>query len=59
MDAANVEVLAIRKQAKEITGILAALRLAEREGVGQVVDASLMGTAAWTMAQRVAPQRWM
>jgi crotonobetainyl-CoA:carnitine CoA-transferase CaiB-like acyl-CoA transferase len=33
-----------------VTGILAALRLAEREGVGQVVDASLMGTAAWTMA---------
>jgi crotonobetainyl-CoA:carnitine CoA-transferase CaiB-like acyl-CoA transferase len=32
-----------------VTGILAALRLAEREGVGQVVDASLMGTAAWTM----------
>jgi crotonobetainyl-CoA:carnitine CoA-transferase CaiB-like acyl-CoA transferase len=31
-------------------GILAALRLAERTGEGQVVDASLLGTAVWTMA---------
>ena len=31
-------------------GILAALRLAERTGEGQAVDASLLGTAAWTMA---------
>jgi crotonobetainyl-CoA:carnitine CoA-transferase CaiB-like acyl-CoA transferase len=31
-------------------GILAALRLAERTGAGQAVDASLLGTAAWTMA---------
>jgi len=33
-----------------VCGVLAALRLGEREGVGQVVDSSLMGTAAWTMA---------
>ena len=31
-------------------GILAALRLAERTGEGQAVDASLLGTAVWTMA---------
>src|SRR3954469_2989743 len=31
-------------------GILAALRMAERTGEGRAVDASLMGTAAWTMA---------
>ncbi len=31
-------------------GIMAALRLAERTGEGQAVDASLLGTAAWTMA---------
>ncbi len=33
-----------------VAGILAALRLAERTGAGQVVDVSLLGTAAWTMA---------
>jgi crotonobetainyl-CoA:carnitine CoA-transferase CaiB-like acyl-CoA transferase len=31
-------------------GILAALRLAERTGEGQEVNASLLGTAVWTMA---------
>jgi crotonobetainyl-CoA:carnitine CoA-transferase CaiB-like acyl-CoA transferase len=31
-------------------GILAALRLAERTGEGQAVDASLLGTAVWTMS---------
>ena len=31
-------------------GILAALRLAERTGEGQAVDACLLGTAVWTMA---------
>jgi crotonobetainyl-CoA:carnitine CoA-transferase CaiB-like acyl-CoA transferase len=31
-------------------GILAALRLAEHTGEGRAVDASLLGTAAWTMA---------
>lgn len=30
--------------------ILAALRLVDQTGEGQVVDASLLGTAAWTMA---------
>lgn len=33
-----------------VAGILAALRLAERTGKGQVVDVSLLGTATWTMA---------
>jgi crotonobetainyl-CoA:carnitine CoA-transferase CaiB-like acyl-CoA transferase len=33
-----------------VAAILAALRLAEQTGQGQVVDVSLMGTAAWTMA---------
>jgi len=32
------------------TAILAALRLVERTGEGQVVDASLLATAAWTMS---------
>ena len=31
-------------------GILAALRLAEQTGEGQAIAASLLGTAAWTMA---------
>lgn len=31
-------------------GILATLRLVERTGKGRAVDASLLGTAAWTMA---------
>ena len=38
-----------------VAGILAALRLVERTGEGQVVDASLFGMAAWTMATDVAP----
>ena len=33
-----------------VASILATLRLAERTGEGQAVDASLLGTAAWTMA---------
>lgn len=33
-----------------VAGVLAALRLAERSGEGQVVDVSLLGMAAWTMA---------
>jgi len=33
-----------------VAGILAALRRAERTGEGQAVDASLFGTAVWTMA---------
>lgn len=32
------------------TAVLAALRLVERTGEGQVVDVSLLGTAAWTMS---------
>jgi len=32
------------------TAVLAALRLVERTGVGQVIDASLLATAAWTMS---------
>ena len=38
-----------------LAGILAALRLAERTGQGQAVDASLFGTAVWTMATDLAP----
>ena len=33
-----------------VAAILAALRLAERTGQGQVVDVSLLATATWTMA---------
>ncbi len=33
-----------------VTGILAALRLVDQTGEGQVVDVSLLATAAWTMA---------
>ncbi|MEO5725117.1 MAG: CoA transferase [Ilumatobacteraceae bacterium] len=33
-----------------VAAILAALRLVDRTGKGQVVDVSLLGTAAWTMA---------
>jgi crotonobetainyl-CoA:carnitine CoA-transferase CaiB-like acyl-CoA transferase len=33
-----------------LAAILAALRLVEKTGEGQVVDVSLLGTAAWTMA---------
>ena len=32
------------------TSVLAALRLVERTGEGQVIDASLLATAAWTMS---------
>ncbi len=32
-----------------LSGILAALRMAERTGRGRVVDVSLLGTATWTM----------
>ena len=32
-----------------LAGVLGALRLAERTGEGQVVDCSLLATAAWTM----------
>ena len=38
-----------------VAGVLAALRLAERTGEGQVVEASLLGTATWTMATDLAP----
>jgi crotonobetainyl-CoA:carnitine CoA-transferase CaiB-like acyl-CoA transferase len=38
-----------------VTAILAALRVAERTGEGQVVDVSLFATAAWTMASDLAP----
>ncbi len=37
-----------------LSGILAALRLAERTGRGRVVDVSLMGTATWTMMSNLA-----
>lgn len=37
-----------------LTSILAALRLAERTGRGQVVDVNLFATAAWTMATDVS-----
>ncbi len=33
-----------------VAGILAALRLAERTGEGQVLDVNLLATAAWTVA---------
>jgi len=33
-----------------LSGILAALRLVERTGLGQVVEVNLFGAAAWTMA---------
>jgi len=33
-----------------VAGILAAMRMVDQTGEGQVVDVSLMGTAAWTMA---------
>ena len=32
-----------------VAGVLAALRLAERTGVGQVLDCNLLATAAWTV----------
>jgi crotonobetainyl-CoA:carnitine CoA-transferase CaiB-like acyl-CoA transferase len=38
-----------------VAGVLAALRLAERSGEGQVVEASLLGMATWTMATDLAP----
>ena len=38
-----------------LSSVLAALRLVERTGVGQVVDVSLLATAAWTMATDLAP----
>ncbi len=37
-----------------VASILAALRLAERTGEGQVVDVSLMATAVWTMTTDLA-----
>lgn len=37
-----------------VAGILAALRLAERTGEGQVVETSLFETAAWTLASDYA-----
>ncbi len=37
-----------------LSGILAALRMAERTGRGRVVDVSLMGTATWTMMSNLA-----
>jgi crotonobetainyl-CoA:carnitine CoA-transferase CaiB-like acyl-CoA transferase len=37
------------------TAILAALRLAETEGKGQVVDVSLYATALWTMGTDLSP----
>jgi crotonobetainyl-CoA:carnitine CoA-transferase CaiB-like acyl-CoA transferase len=37
-----------------LASILAALRLVERTGQGQVVDVSLLGMAAWTMATDLA-----
>lgn len=37
-----------------VAAILAALRLAERSGEGQIVDVSLFATAAWTMASDLA-----
>ncbi len=38
-----------------VAPILAALRLVERTGEGQVVDVSLLATAMWTMATDLAP----
>ncbi len=38
-----------------VAAVLAALRLVERSGEGQVVDVSLFATAAWTMASDLAP----
>jgi crotonobetainyl-CoA:carnitine CoA-transferase CaiB-like acyl-CoA transferase len=37
-----------------VAGILAALRMVDKTGEGQVVDVSLMATAAWTMATDLA-----
>jgi crotonobetainyl-CoA:carnitine CoA-transferase CaiB-like acyl-CoA transferase len=37
-----------------VSGILAALRMAERTGKGRVVDVSLLGTATWTMMSDLA-----
>ena len=37
-----------------VAAILAALRLVDRTGQGQVVDVSLLATAAWTMASDLA-----
>lgn len=37
-----------------LSSVLAALRLAERTGEGQVVDVSLLATAAWTMSTDLA-----
>jgi crotonobetainyl-CoA:carnitine CoA-transferase CaiB-like acyl-CoA transferase len=38
-----------------LSAVLAALRLVEHTGSGQVVDVSLLATAAWTMASDLAP----
>jgi crotonobetainyl-CoA:carnitine CoA-transferase CaiB-like acyl-CoA transferase len=37
-----------------VAGILAALRLVEQTGQGQIVDVSLLGTAVWTMATELS-----
>jgi crotonobetainyl-CoA:carnitine CoA-transferase CaiB-like acyl-CoA transferase len=38
-----------------VAAVLAALRLVDRTGEGQVIDVSLFATAAWTMATDLAP----
>ena len=38
-----------------VAGILAALRMAEKTGEGQVLDCNLLATAAWTVASELAP----
>ncbi len=38
-----------------VAAVLAALRVAERTGEGQLVEVSLFATAAWTMATDLAP----
>lgn len=36
-------------------GVLAAMRVVDRTGVGQTIDVSLMATAAWTLGTDLAP----
>ncbi len=38
-----------------LSGVLAALRMKEQTGEGQVVEASLIATATWTLAMDLAP----
>jgi len=38
-----------------LSGVLAALRMRDRTGEGQVVEASLIATATWTLAMDLAP----